>query len=43
MKGLTTLVISMRNSISNRKDPVQTVAIKLETHNSLEYHYVLKH
>ncbi len=23
--------------------PVQTVAIKLEAHNSLEYHYILKH
>ncbi len=23
--------------------PVQTVAIKLETHNSLEYHNMLKH
>ncbi len=25
------------------KGPVQTVAIKLEAHNSLEYHYMLKH
>ncbi len=25
------------------KGSVQTVAIKLETHNSLEYHYMLKH
>ncbi len=25
------------------KAPVQTVAIKLEAHNSLEYHYMLKH
>ncbi len=25
------------------KGPVQTVTIKLETHNSLEYHYMLKH
>ncbi len=25
------------------KSPVQTVAIKLEAHNSLEYHYMLKH
>ncbi len=25
------------------KGPVQTVAIKLEGHNSLEYHYMLKH
>ncbi len=24
------------------KGPVQTVAIKLEAHNSLEYHYMLK-
>ncbi len=25
------------------KGPVQTVAIKLEAHTSLEYHYMLKH
>ncbi len=25
------------------KGPVQTVAIKLEAYNSLEYHYMLKH
>ncbi len=25
------------------KSSVQTVAIKLEAHNSLEYHYMLKH
>ncbi len=25
------------------KAPVQTVAIKLEAHNSLEYNYMLKH
>ncbi len=25
------------------KGPVQTVAIKLEGHNFLEYHYMLKH
>ncbi len=25
------------------KGPVQTVAIKLEAHDSLEYHYMLKH
>ncbi len=25
------------------KGSVQTVAIKLEAHNSLEYHYMLKH
>ncbi len=25
------------------KGPVQTVAIQLEVHNSLEYHYMLKH
>ncbi len=25
------------------KSPVQTVAIKLEAHNSLEYHDILKH
>ncbi len=25
------------------KGPVQTVAIKLEAHNSLKYHYILKH
>ncbi len=25
------------------KGPVQTFAIKLEAHNSLEYHYMLKH
>ncbi len=25
------------------KGPVQTVAMKLEAHNSLEYHYMLKH
>ncbi len=25
------------------KAPVQPVAIKLEAHNSLEYHYMLKH
>ncbi len=25
------------------KGPVQTVAIILEAHNSLEYHYMLKH
>ncbi len=25
------------------KSPVQTFAIKLEAHNSLEYHYMLKH
>ncbi len=25
------------------KGPVQTVAIKLEAHNSIEYHNVLKH
>ncbi len=25
------------------KGPVQTVAIKLEVHNSLEYHYMLKY
>ncbi len=25
------------------KAPVQTFAIKLEAHNSLEYHYMLKH
>ncbi len=26
-----------------KKGPVQTVAIKLEAHNYLEYHYMLKH
>ncbi len=25
------------------QSPIQTVAIKLEAHNSLEYHYMLKH
>ncbi len=25
------------------KGPVQTFAIKLEAHNSLKYHYMLKH
>ncbi len=25
------------------KGPVQTIAIKLEAHNSLEHHYMLKH
>ncbi len=25
------------------KGPVQTVTIQLEAHNSLEYHYMLKH
>ncbi len=25
------------------KSPVQTVAIKLEAHNSIEYHYMLQH
>ncbi len=25
------------------KGPVQTISIKLEVHNSLEYRYILKH
>ncbi len=29
--------------IKIEKGPVQTVAIKLEAHNSLKYHYMLKH
>ncbi len=40
MKDLTTLVISMS---TNLKGPVQTVAIQLAAHNSLQYHYILKH
>ncbi len=28
---------------SQEKGPFQTVAIKLEAHKSLEYHYMLKH
>ncbi len=32
-----------RGTVILEKGPVQTVAIKLEAHNSLEYHYMLKH
>ncbi len=32
-----------RGTVMLEKGPVQTVAIKLEAHNSLEYNYLLKH
>ncbi len=32
-----------RGHVRIEKGFVQTVAIKLEAHNSLEYHYMLKH
>ncbi len=32
-----------RGTVMLEKGPVQTVAIKLEAHNSLEYHYMPKH
>ncbi len=32
-----------RSHVRIEKGPVQAVAIKLEAHNSLEYHYMLKH
>ncbi len=32
-----------RGTVRIEKGPVQTVAIKLEAHDSLKYHYMLKH
>ncbi len=32
-----------RDTVVLEKGPVQTVAIQLEAHDSLEYHYMLKH
>ncbi len=32
-----------RGTVMIENGPVQTVAIKLEAHSSLEYHYMLKH
>ncbi len=35
--------INKINKVRIEKGSVQTVAIKLEAHNSLDYHYMLKH
>ncbi len=42
-KGVTQYFCPYNGHVRIEKSPVQTVAIKLEAHNSLEYHYMLKH
>ncbi len=44
MISLLSLPYTQRHShVRIEKGPVQTFAIKLEAHNSLKYHYMLKH
>ncbi len=40
---LTLTYTQRHHHVRIEKAPVQTVAIKLEAHNFLEYHYMLKH